>query len=376
MNVSHTIASIDSSNGGPSKSVTSLIESLGEQHTDSLYVLNCIGSANSIIEKFNHSNCKLNFYDSIKDQMQGLVKDSEKDKIDIYHGHGLWDLAIHNMAAYARKSGKPYIISIRGMLDVWSLNHKKWKKKIALGLYQRKDLRYAQVLHATSVTEAKNIRNAGFRNPIAIIPNGLEINPLKDTVQKNSGTKTALFLSRLVQNKGIEELLYAWDAQGDKTANWKLRIVGNGKEEYKVHIYQIANRLELKNIIFEGGIYGAEKDKIFAEADLFILPTYTENFGMAIAEALAAQIPVITTTGAPWSELNEAQAGWQIELNHENLVNAIQHALSENVNLKEMGKKGRILIEEKYSIDAVSKIMADLYAWISGSGEKPKFVIE
>jgi len=372
MKVSHTIASVDSSSGGPSKSTTSLIEAMGKRNLHSVYLLNTLSSQNPIITSFTSGNCQLHLFESLKDQTLNLSQDAGVDAPDLYHGHGLWDLVVNRMARFARKSNKPYIISPRGMLDVWSLNHKKWKKKLALSLYQRKDLRYAAVIHATSVTEAQNIRKAGFTNPIAVIPNGVELIELEEKA-KNKDCKTLLFLSRLVKNKGIEELLQAWSVVNNDL--WQLKIVGEGKEEYTRYLKQVSEQLGLRNVFFEGGIYGAEKNKILAESDLFVLPTYTENFGVAIAEALAAGIPVITTTGAPWEELNERNAGWHIELNHDNLVAALRHALSETVSLETMGKNGRLLIEEKYSINAVADMMTDMYEWVIGSGEKPKFII-
>ncbi len=377
MNIKHFISSIDNSTGGPARSVTHLIAAMLEdsKHKIELY---CGESPNPIRKDFEKSPgsiqfCKPNRFTGFK----GIGKMIGKNNPDLLHGHGLWQMPVHNMAKTARKNKIPYVITPRGMLDKWPLNHKKIKKKIALALFQDKDIKGASVIHATSIIEARNIRELGYINPIAIIPNGINLNHVTDKNRNRSGTKKKiLFLSRLIKNKGIEELLNVWSSINfEIKKDWNLIIVGDGDIEYVKKLKRIKNDLEMQDVFFEGAAYGHAKDNYFLEANLFVLPSYTENFGIAIAEALSFKIPVITTKGTPWEELNTTLGGWCIEIGVEPLKAALEKALqTPPETLLLMGQNGRKLVEEKYSIDAVSKQMLELYTWILKKGQKPDFV--
>lgn len=379
MKVSHVINSIDNSTGGPARSVTSLLETI-LQKSNLNVVLYSGKTDNPIISDFIIDRGEVQFLSS---NFTGHLKDlNEKlrlSKPDVIHGHGLWQMPIHQMALSARKIGVPYIISPRGMLDVWSINHKGFKKKIALKLYQRKDLEFASGFHATSKVEAENIRKAGFRNPIAVIPNGVKVPEIIKKTSPCPEKRKVLFLSRLVKNKGIEELLVAWSRLDlSLTHNWELNIVGSGDKEYLNKLNKIKVERNLSNVQFRGAAYGEDKANYFLEADLFVLPTYTENFGVAIAEALAYGVPVITTKGAPWSDLTENNCGWWIDFGEEPLRLSLIEALSSSQeSLNEMGENGRGLIQDKYSLDSVSQKMRELYDWTIGeSKEKPNFIFE
>ena len=232
--------------------------------------------------------------------------------------------------------------------------------------------------HATAVSEAINIRKLGFENPIAVIPNGVEISTFLFSSEKlPKQRKTLLFLSRISPKKGIELLLEAWQ-QLDPIIrhNWQIEIAGNGEESYiaslqkKIAAAGIGGEVKIKGPQFEEA-----KINSFRRADLFVLPTYSENFGIVVAEALASGVPVITTKGAPWEQLIKTNSGWWIDIGVEPLVQTLEKALQmpDDV-LKKMGQNGRKLVEEKYCIEVVAKQMLELYKWILDEGEKPKFV--
>jgi glycosyltransferase involved in cell wall biosynthesis len=124
-----------------------------------------------------------------------------------------------------------------------------------------------------------------------------------------------------------------------------------------------------------GGVYGAEKWKRFQQADLFVLPSYSENFGIVVAEALASGTPVLTTQGTPWQELETQNCGWWIELSVDEIVKALRTFINTSeTTLEVMGKNGRQLVEEKYSIEAVARQMKELYEWIVCPKDKPQFI--
>jgi len=265
------------------------------------------------------------------------------------------------MAFWAQQKKIPYIITPRGMLEPWILARNPWKKKIALFLYQKKTIKRASYLHVTSQMEAENIKKMGFNNPIRIIPNGIDLNETKQ-IKTYYGTKKMVFLSRIHPKKGIELLLEAW--QNCNTEGWTLEIAGNGEVAYSESLNQTAKHLE--NVRFVGPQYGEAKWNFLRSADVLVLPTHSENFGMAVAEALAVGVPVITTHGTPWEDLETYECGWWIQLSVSNLQRALLKAMQTPAHeLELMGANGRKLIENKYDIKEVAKKIKELYQIIT-----------
>ena len=282
------------------------------------------------------------------------------------------------MSIISRKSNIPYIITPRGMLEPWSLKQSKCKKKLSMLLFQNKDLKNASCIHATAQMEVENIRKLGFKNPIAMIPNGVNIDEFpNETPNKINNPKKILFLSRIHKKKGIENLIQAWKLIDiEKRKSWMIEIVGNGEPDY---INMLKKRIFKENlndqIIIKKPVYGNDKIKLFREASLFVLPSFSENFGIVIAEALASFTPVITTKGTPWMDLQTYKCGWWIEIGVLPLKNNLEEALlKSNTELKVMALNGRKLIENKYSMEVVSRQMLNLYDWIITKKNKPNFV--
>jgi glycosyltransferase involved in cell wall biosynthesis len=376
MTIIHVINSLDFDNGGPSKSVSDLAtyqSSLGKN-----VVILSLNSPNPFFkEDIHYFNLKIVFLKSIflKNALASFLNNKEAT---IFHGHGIWQWLVHNLSVNARIRKIPYVISPRGMLEPWALNAGKWKKKLAMALYQRSDLAKATCIHATAQMEADNIRKLGFTNPIAIIPNGIVLSeyPIREDF-KNKSDKTLLFLSRIHPKKGIEILIEAWSLiDKRKRDGWKVEIAGNGEDRYLQSLLKLIQDRGLESVMsIIGPQFGESKLEAYHRADLFVLPTYSENFGIVVAEALACGVPVITTKGAPWEELNTHKAGWWIDIGVHPLAEALEKAMSlQDHERSVMGLNGRKLIEEKYSIEAVATKMIFLYQWILGQGEKPDFV--
>jgi glycosyltransferase involved in cell wall biosynthesis len=281
----------------------------------------------------------------------------ESEKPDIVHVNGIWNPQNWGFQKTAQELGIKVILSPHGMLEPWILAHNPWKKKLALLLYQRKAICSANYLLATARMEQDNILKLGFSNPISIIPNGIDLTEVKE-VKMVYGNKKMVFLSRIHPKKGIELLLEAWRITDTK--GWTLEIAGNGEEAYIEILTQSA--LDLKNVHFVGPQYGEAKWNFLRSADVMILPTYSENFGIVVAEALAIGVPVVTTKGTPWGDLETYQCGWWIELSIEKLKEALLEVLSiSSDDLKDMGFRGRDLIITNYSIKNIAKCMSDFY---------------
>lgn len=242
------------------------------------------------------------------------------------------------------------------MLEPWIMANNPWKKKLRF-FYTKKAIHRAAHIHATAQMEADNIKELGFSNPISIIPNGINLSEVKE-VKTIYGTKKMVFLSRIHPKKGIELLLEAW--RNTDTKGWTLEIAGNGEAVYIETLTQSAKDLE--NVHFIGPQYGEAKWDFLRSADVMVLPTYSENFGIVVAEALAVGVPVITTKGTPWEDLERHKCGWWIELSVSNLKRCLEEVIKTSQDhIKTMGANGQSLIKDKYDIKAVAKNMSELY---------------
>lgn len=301
----------------------------------------------------------------------------ETTKADVFHGNGLWQYPVHALAKAAKRRAIPWVLSTHGMLEPWSMTQGAWKKKAAMGLFQKRDLEATDVIHCTARMEADTVREMGYTNPIAVIPNGIDHEAFvpDSAVPKK---KKLLFLSRIHHKKGLEGLIRVWaDLPKELKKGWSVDLAGNGDPEYIASLQQLINEKGMQEeIILSGPVFGEEKVRKYQEASLFILPTFSENFGIVVAEALACGVPVITTQGAPWQDLEEYGCGWWTAVRAENIRAALEKALSKSESeLAVMGRKGRKLVEEKYSIAAVADQMYQLYSWLVKGGEQPEFVV-
>jgi glycosyltransferase involved in cell wall biosynthesis len=287
--------------------------------------------------------------------------------IDLLHDHGLWLASNHSVALFASRHGIPRMVSPRGMLEPWALNHRKWKKRLAWWLYQRGDLLTASALHATAPSEEAQFRKLGLKMPVFVVPNGVEgkIEKLKakdkNQITTHPNQKTALFLGRIHPKKGLPLLVKAWARV--RPQGWKMRVIGPDELGHRAEIAGMIHAAGLDDDwSLEGEVSDAAKWEIYGAADLFILPTHSENFGISVAEALAAGLPVITTTGAPWSGLEEHRCGWWVEPQADALAVALAAATSSGGDcLREMGLRGRVWMESDFSWKGVAESMSRAY---------------
>jgi glycosyltransferase involved in cell wall biosynthesis len=306
----------------------------------------------------------------------------ESRKANVIHNHGLW--MFPNL--YARQAAIscriPLVTSPRGMLEEWSLGRSRIKKFMAWSLFERSNLRSAALFHATSEMEMRSLRKLGLRQPIAIIPNGVEIpdrqeNPDREDLERKhpelAGKRWLLFLSRIHPKKGVSELLRVWRDLERDFSQWHLIVAGPDLDGYQPRIRREAFDTKIANrVTFAGMLSGSERKAAFANADVFVLPTHSENFGIAIAEALAFGLPVITTKGAPWKELTVHECGWWIDLGHAELMQCLKGALClPKAELSAMGERGRALMAKKYSWKQVAVQMKQSYEWLLGRNDMP-----
>jgi glycosyltransferase involved in cell wall biosynthesis len=299
---------------------------------------------------------------------------------DLIHSHGVWHPANHWAARAARAWGVPLIVHPRGMLEPWALGQKAWKKRLALALFQRADLEGAAALVATSEMEYANLRQLGLRQPIAVIPNGVAL-PDSPAVAAPSpmmpvtpdSRRVALFLSRVHPKKGVLELVRAWGQAAPQ--GWRLRIAGPDEGGHWSEVARLVDQLGLGPVAeYVGPVEGARTAALYREADLFVLPTFSENFGLVVAEALTYGVPVITTRGAPWADLETYGCGWWIDTGVAPLVAALRQATAlSDAERQAMGARGRDYVR-RYDWDAIAAETLALYRWVLGQGGRPACV--
>ena len=282
---------------------------------------------------------------------------------DVVHINGCWQpqLAFFQWAAQGLRI--PVVLSPHGMLEPWIVKRHFWTRKWpAIQLYQRGLVKRADYLHATADAEKENLLRLGWNSRIAVIPNAVNIVdlPLKNNW---SPKRRIVFMSRLHVKKGIELLLEALSHLKPDLDGYEVIIAGEGEPDYVETLKKAAISLGLSEVvIFVGGVYGAEKVSLLQSADFFVLPTYSENFGIVVAEALACGTPVITTHGTPWKELEDFACGWYIQVGLGALEKHLQKAISApEEDLKIMGLHGRKLVENKFTVQAVAQKFLGIY---------------
>jgi glycosyltransferase involved in cell wall biosynthesis len=262
------------------------------------------------------------------------------------------------------------------MLEPWAVKRSRFKKAIVNWLYQRMCLHHASCLRATAASEIESIRQFGVKNPIALIKNGVplpaELPPRPAIFNRR---KRALFLSRIHPKKGLLNLVRAWKRV--RPEGWELVLIGPDEGGHLAEVLAAVRECDLEDEIRYGGEFWDQEAKFqcYFDSDLFILPSYSENFGLVIAEALGCGVPVITTLATPWKDLEIHRCGWWIETGEEPLVAALKQALSVPLDeMREMGVRGRALVQGKYSWTPIGAQMAEVYFWLMGRVGRPDFV--
>ena len=233
---------------------------------------------------------------------------------------------------------------------------------------------------ACSEQEALSLRDFGLSQPIVILPNGvneslIRKNPLnkKDLVFRlkydiRPNTRILLFLSRIHPFKGLELFLECILAIKDefRKNNWIFVIAGINELSHEIELRIFVESNDIGDIVrFVGPQYGQNKVDVFDSADCFILPSKGENFGIAVIEALARGLPVITTKTTPWRELEDLDCGWWVSRTKNDFINTLLELFSKDEsNLIQMGENGIKLVESKYTWSKVSQQSIQMYKWV------------
>lgn len=360
MRIVHYIPSIDRTSGGVGAYIQLLAKELGklvELHVVTHESPNMLEIPNAQLHFITGGIKRLL---QTKREWYTLLKELKPDMV---HENCCWIPSSAFTQKWAQNLGYKVVLTPHGMLEPWILKRHYWTKKVpALFFYQKAAVKRANVLHATAESEKKNLLKLGYNKHITVIANGIDVESIRMKVSWKRN-KEILFLSRVHVKKGINFLIEAAAQLKEEMKGYTVRIAGEGDMDYINELRDFAVLQRVNDIIsFEGGVYGNRKWELFRQADLFVLPTYSENFGIVVAEALASGTPVITTQGTPWQELESYHCGWWTETGTGATTKALKEfLLCTEAQLEQMGKNGRRLVEEKYSSQKMAADMFELY---------------
>ena len=365
MKLLQSIWSLASENGGPTRSTIGLSKALAQAGVQVTLISHVPGKL-SQTEQNGLAASGVVFREGRSVSYRIALQDSQRllDEVRpaIVHVQGMWKPSTHAMNVAASRAGIPIVISPRGMLAPWALSVKKWKKRIGMFLYQFADLERAAAFHAASDDEAGHIKRFGMSQPVMMVPNGVNLPekwPSKPPARPDR-IRTALFLSRMHPGKGLMLLAEAWAAL--RPQGWRMMAVGSNERGHGDEVRARVKELGIADSwTFHDEVDDTEKWYLYRSADLFMHPSASENFGLSIAEALASGLPVITTKGCPWAEI-QGSCGWWIDRDRDSLVAAMNEAMSlTDVQRQEMGERGSRLIGEKYAWSVIARQMIDGY---------------
>jgi glycosyltransferase involved in cell wall biosynthesis len=381
----HVIAGLDPVYGGPSYSVPRLCEALAAAGAE-MMLLSVAEKEIDQRDAYHKGYRDRRFaWDYARIPILRRLRNSRalsralRDAVltaDVIHNHGLWLMPNIGAGGAAASGPTPFVVSPRGMLAPAALAFSRWKKRAFWALLQGPVIHGAACIHATSEQEYEEIRGFGVANPVAIIPNGIDLPGVAAPPSAGLAVeRVVLTLGRIHPKKGLDSLVHAWSRVEAKYPGWRLKIVGPPELRYDNELRALAASLRLTRISIEGPIYGEAKTAAYRDADVFVLPTLNENFGLTVAEALAAATPVISTIGAPWGGLEREGCGWWIDHGVEPLTAAMAQAMAmPREALKAMGGKGREWMARDFAWDRVAHDMLGVYLWLARGAEPPPMV--
>jgi glycosyltransferase involved in cell wall biosynthesis len=345
---------------------------------------------------------------------------------DLAHIHGIWQYPSIAVDAWHKQTRRPYVISPHGMLDPWALRNAAGKKRIALFAYEGHHLKHAACLRALCESEGRAIRAFGLTNPIAIIPNGIDLpssdgsaklivdNPLRTL--KADGRKVLLYLGRIHPKKGLVNLLKAWaevqnpvvsgPAVRSQSCEWILAIAGWDQGGHEAELKQLATQLgihwadvraqrartgerlsetfqpltfDLQRpalLVFLGPRFNEAKAACYTNCDAFVLPSFSEGLPMAVLEAWAYGKPVLMTHECNLPEGFASEAALRIAPSAEGVEAGLRDLFAMNdASRLARGANGRAMVATRFTWPKIARDIRSVYDWLLGGGPPASSVL-
>src|SRR4030042_3622714 len=306
--------------------------------------------------------------------MRKAVLESEPD---ILHTHGIWLYPSLVDLAAKRQMKTPYVVSPRGMLDSWALQNSAWKKKLAGWVFENRHLSHADCIHALCESEYQSIRAYGLKNPVCIIPNGVDLPSPTDMEvtppwepRVDEDKNVMLFLGRIHPKKGLANLVKAWSKV--KPKEWILAIAGWDQGGHEKQLKELVSELGLtEDIIFLGPVFNDLKQACLRNASAFILPSFSEGLPMAVLEAWSCGLPVIMQKFCNIAQGFEASAAIEIQPAPDSIAEGMKEFIALSTSeQRQIGRNGLELIKDKFTWSKIASQMVDVYKWVLSQNPK------
>jgi glycosyltransferase involved in cell wall biosynthesis len=319
---------------------------------------------------------------------QALSRSIVQSGADVVYSIGLWKYPSLASLLWSKRTGKPLLVAPHGMMDPWALRNSRLKKRLAGLLFQNAQLRQAACIRALCESELKSIRAYGLKNPVCIIPNGIDLPANCDgkdvsTISrelKEQGRKILLYLGRIHPKKGLVNLLKAWKgATGSQSSGgeqWLLVIAGWDQGGHEAELKSLAAELQIEDsVLFLGPQYGEAKAEFYRNCDAFILPSFSEGLPMTVLEAWSYGKPVLMTPECNLPEGPDAGAA----ICFDPTVGAIEQglrrlALMPDREREAMGERSLHLVKDRFMWSRVAHDMIAVYRWLLGAADRPDCV--
>lgn len=396
MKVLQVIPSVSPALGGPTEVVLNLVKALRESGVDAEIVTTndngptCLDVP--LNQRIEYQEVPIWFLPRFSPPLKEYIFSPAITKwlwqnirnYDILDNHYLFSYASTCAGAIARMQNVPYTVRTMGQLAPWALAQSHLKKKVYSFLIERHNLNSAAAIHCTSNGETEDVRNFGIQTPTVTLPLG--VNPpvhWQDAKQKvcqvygiSPDTPVVLFLSRLHYKKRPDLLIQALSKLAAKEHKFHLILAGSGEADYLSYLNNLVLSLGLTaQTTFPGFMAGQDKDLLLQGSDIFVLPSFSENFGIAVAEAMAHGLPVIITPDiqiAP--EIAQAKAGLVVPGEVESLADAIAQLLTSPQQRQHLGENGKILVKGRYSWSAIASHLTEVYRSIIERQTLPNYI--
>jgi glycosyltransferase involved in cell wall biosynthesis len=318
--------------------------------------------------------------------MLGLPRMVERYGPDIIHSAAVWTWPAAMINRLHARKRIPFVLSPHGSLNTWALGRSAWKKSIALRLFQQQHFDRAACIHALSESELTSVRQYGLKNPVCVIPNGIQMPQGRQASQMShpdlDERRILLYLGRIHPIKGLENLVRAWatirkaESRNCKVEDWVLVIAGPEEGEYERELQTLTQKAGAQDsVVFVGPKFGEEKEALYRSCEAFILPSFSEGMPMVVLEAWAYGKPVLMTPECNLPEGFAAGAAVRIEPETESIKAGLRTLFqASSSELRTMGEKGRALVAERFTWPHIAREMKAVYDWVLGGGTAPACV--